>query len=166
MYRRFILLPPTIAFLLLAGCAQAPVTAGDTHDTDIKAIKDTEAAWVQAFNSKDPDKAVSFYSDDATLLVPNEPVVSGKQAVKQALMPLLTDPNFHIQFEAVKAEVAKSGELAYTQGAYTMTLTDPGSKKTATDKGKYLTVFKKQADGSWKAVQDTFSSDAPMPASK
>ena len=166
MHTRSILLLPTMVFLVLAGCAQAPATRGDTHDADIKAIKDTEAAWVQAFNSKDPDKAVSFYSDDATLLVPNEPVVSGKQAVKQALMPLLTDPNFHIQFEAARAEVAQSGELAYTQGAYTMTLTDPGSKKTATDKGKYLTVFKKQTDGSWKAVQDTFNSDMPLPASK
>jgi ketosteroid isomerase-like protein len=39
-------------------------------------------------------------------------------------------------------------------------MTNPKTKKPATDKGKYLTVYEKQADGSWKAVADTFNSDS------
>jgi len=42
-------------------------------------------------------------------------------------------------------------------------LTNPKDKKPITDKGKYLTVFKKQADGNWKAVADMVSSDLPLP---
>jgi ketosteroid isomerase-like protein len=45
-----------------------------------------------------------------------------------------------------------------------MTVTDPATKAATTEKGKYLTVYRKQADGSWKAVEDTFMSDAPPPA--
>ena len=50
--------------------------------------------------------------------------------------------------------------MAYLQGTYTMT--DPMTKKPMTDKGKYLTVFTKQPDGSWKAIADAFNSDPPM----
>jgi ketosteroid isomerase-like protein len=59
-----------------------------------------------------------------------------------------------------RVEVAKSGDLGYTQGTYTMTTTDPKTKKPVTDKGK----CKKQADGTWKAVADMSSSDTPLPA--
>ena len=41
-----------------------------------------------------------------------------------------------------------------------MTTSDPKTKAPVTEKGKYL-VFRKQADGAWKAVEDTFMSDAP-----
>jgi ketosteroid isomerase-like protein len=43
-----------------------------------------------------------------------------------------------------------------------MTVTNPKTKKPMTDKGKYLTVYTKQADGSWKAVADTLNSDSSM----
>jgi ketosteroid isomerase-like protein len=76
---------------------------------------------------------------------------------------MLADPNFKLQFEATKADVAKSGDIAYTQGTYSMTMSDPKTKQPVTDKGKYVTVYKKQADGSWKAVSDILNSDLPLP---
>ena len=51
--------------------------------------------------------------------------------------------------------------MAYTQGAYTLTLTDPVTKKPINDKGSYVTLYKKQPDGSWKAVSDIASSATP-----
>jgi ketosteroid isomerase-like protein len=47
-----------------------------------------------------------------------------------------------------------------------MTMTNPNTKKAAPDKGKYLTVFKKQSDGTWKAMEDMVSSDGPMTPAK
>ena len=59
---------------ILAGCNQAPPPpAPDTHDADVKAIRDLEATSVQAFAAKDVDKLVAFYADDASvLLYPSE----------------------------------------------------------------------------------------------
>ena len=66
-----------------------------------------------------------------------------------------------------KVDVAKSGDLGYSQGTNTWTMTDPKTKKVLTGKGKYVTVFKKQADGNWKAVADIAIEDAPpAPAKK
>ena len=79
---------------------------------------------------------------------------------------MMGDPNFALDFHGTRWDVAKSGELGFAQGSYTMTMTNPKTKKGATDKGKYLTVFKKQADGTWKAVEDMVSSDGPMAPAK
>ena len=75
----------------------------------------------------------------------------------------MDDPNFSLTFATTRADVAKSGDLGYTVGAYTMTMSDPKTKKSITDKGKYVTAYKKQADGTWKAVADMDSSDLPLP---
>ena len=59
-----------------------------------------------------------------------------------------------VDFATDRVIVAKSGELASSRGHYTMTYTDPGTKKPKTESGSYLTVYRKAADGSWQAVED------------
>ena len=163
MRARFALFCSLSTLLLAIGCQQAPLTPPDTHDADVQAIKNTEADWLKAAN--DLDKFVGFYADDASLLPPNGPVATGKEAIKAALKPIFTDKNYALTFGSGtgKMDVAKSGELGYSQGTYTLTVSDPKGTPV-TDKGKYLCVFKKQPDGSWKVIEDMFSSDAPPPA--
>jgi len=68
-----------------------------------------------------------------------------------------------VTWESTRAMASKGGDMVYSQGTYTMTMTNPkNKKKTITDKGKYLTIYSKQADGSWKVVADTYNSDSPM----
>jgi uncharacterized protein (TIGR02246 family) len=145
---------------LLAGCAPSPSAAPDTHDADVKAVKDTEAAWAKDAATKDVDKFIGYYADDAVVLLPNAPAITGRDNIRAALKPMMSDPNFALTFSATKVDVAKSGDLAYTQGTYSMTVTDPKTKAPVTDRGKYITIFKKQGD-SWKTVQDMISSDMP-----
>ena len=54
-------------------------------------------------------------------------------------------------------------ELAYVHGAYQMSLTPPGAAAPVGDKGKYVEIWKKQRDGSWKVILDVWSSDLPAP---
>ncbi len=56
---------------------------------------------------------------------------------------------------------AGSGDMAFVQGTYTASMKGPDGKAVS-DTGKYLEVWKKQADGSWKAVEDIWNSDMPM----
>ncbi len=160
--------PAAIALtLLLVGCNPAPPPpAPDTREADARAIRDFEAAAVQADASRDVEKFTAFYANDASLFMPGAPVINGKAAIEAALKPMLADKNFSLTFASDKVDVAKSSDLAYSQGAYTMTMTAPKTKKVLTEKGKYVTVFKKQADGSWKAVADIFNEDAPAAPAK
>jgi ketosteroid isomerase-like protein len=95
-------------------------------------------------------------------LMPNAPLFTGKQPIKDALKPMMSDPNFSISFLATKVEVSKSGDLAFTQGPYKMTFSDIRGNKFDDD-GKYLTVWRKLPDGTWKAIEDTFMTDLPLP---
>jgi uncharacterized protein (TIGR02246 family) len=147
--------------VILAGCKQAPPPVPKTHDADVKAIRDLETAQLQGFAARDLDKICAFYADDASAFWPGAPVINGIAAIKTAFKPFLADKNFTNTFASDKVDVAKSGDLGYSQGAYTMTMTDPKTKKVLTEKGKYVEVFRKQADGGWKAVADIINEDAP-----
>jgi ketosteroid isomerase-like protein len=148
--------------VIVAGCKQAPPPpAPDTHDSDVKAIHDLEATQVQAFAAKDVNKIGAYYGDNASALFPDAPVVTGAAAIAAVFKPFFADKNFSLTFASNKVDVAKSGDLGYSQGAYTMKSTDSKTKKVLTGTGKYVTVFQKQADGGWKAVADIFNEDAP-----
>lgn len=152
----------TAVFALLLGCAPA-TTAPDTHDADVAALKDNEAQWNKDFAAKDVDRLVAHYADDAVLMSPGSPAASGKDAVRAELKAMVADPALALNFQASRVEVSKSGDMAYTQGSYSMTMTSPVTKKPMTDKGSYVTAYKKQ-DGAWKAVSDIATSEvAPAP---
>jgi uncharacterized protein (TIGR02246 family) len=128
----------------------------------VQAVKDVEAAWVNDAASKDAEKWASYFTDDGSGLYPGAATLNGKAAIRAAMAPYFADPNFALTFQSTRTVASKGGDLVYSQGTYSMTMTDPKTKKPMTDKGKFLTVYAKQADGSWKAVADTFNSDSPM----
>lgn len=154
-----------IALFVLAACTQAPPpTPPDTREADTKAIKDDESAWNKDWASKDVEKILSHYSDDAALEIPDMPILKTKDDMRKALKQVVDDPNWSIEFANDKIEVSKGGDLGYVQGHYTVTATDEKTKKKVMEKGKYVTVYKKQPDSSWKAVQDINNEDeTPKP---
>lgn len=147
---------------LTAGCSNPPAPPLDTRAADLQAVKEVEAAWLKDSNSKDADKWASYFAEDGCALYPGTEILNGKAAIKAAMAPYFADPNFSLNFQPARAMASKGGDMVYSQGTYTMTGTNPKTKKPMTDKGKYLTVYTKQADGSWKAVADTYNSDSPM----
>jgi uncharacterized protein (TIGR02246 family) len=149
--------------VLTVGCANAPAPPPpDTRAADVQAVKNVEAAWIGDVVNKDADKFVSYFAEDGSGLYPGAGILNGKAAIKAAFAPYFADPNFSLTFQSTRAMASKGGDMVYSQGTYTMTMTNPKTKKPMTDKGKYLTVYTKQADGSWKAVADTYNSDSPM----
>jgi ketosteroid isomerase-like protein len=151
--------------LLAAGCGQQ--NSKDTRAADEGALRDLDAQWSKAAAARNVDAAVSYYSDDATLLAPNAPAVRDKQSIRAAWSALL-GPDTSLSWQASKVEVARSSDLAYVMGVYQMTSKD-AQGKPVTDSGKFVEVWKKQADGNWKTVADIFNTDlpaqAPTPAS-
>ena len=116
-------------------------------------------AWVRDIATKDLDKFASYFAEDASGLYPGAATLNGKAAIKATFATYFADPNFSVTFQSTRAVASKGGDMVYLQGTYTMT--NPKTKKPVTDKGKYLTVYMKQADGNWKAVADTANSDSP-----
>jgi len=125
-----------------------------------KALRDLDDQWSAAAASKNVDKTVSYYSDDATVLPANAPIATSKEAIRKVWQDLLTSPGVSISWKATKVEVAKSGDLACLTGTYQLTMND-ASGKPVNDRGKYVEVWEKQPDGKWKCGTDIWNSDLP-----
>jgi uncharacterized protein (TIGR02246 family) len=161
MNRWLVRLAPLILLAFQFGCSQAPPPVPpDTRAADEKAIRDMETAWGKEYTAKDLDKVMAHYADDASILMADMPIHTGKDAIRATFKDFLADPNFALDIQTGKVEVAKSGDVAYSQGTYTFVSTGP-KKKAVTEKGKYVEVYKKQADGSWKVIEDMNNADAP-----
>jgi uncharacterized protein (TIGR02246 family) len=145
---------------LAAGCSQAPAPMPpDNRAADEQAVKDMETAWAKAGQAKDADAFTGFYADDAMVMVSGAPVMSGKENIHTALKAMFADPNYALSFQATKVSASKGGDLVYSYGTYRETVTNPKTKKAETGTGNYMTVYRKQADGSWKAVADMLTTD-------
>jgi ketosteroid isomerase-like protein len=142
-----------ILLLFTVACQQAPP---DTREADAGAIKDTEAQWAKAAAAKNADETVSYYADDASMLAPNMPIVSGKQAIRGVWGQLMANPGFSISWASSKAEASRSGDLGYDLGTYQLTMNDPQGKQIS-DHGKYMVVLEKagrrQVEGGRRHVQ-------------
>jgi ketosteroid isomerase-like protein len=134
------------------------VASAQTADTAADGVRAADAAWLKVYSAKDLSKSVAFFDDQGSMLSPNDPIATGKAAISKLIAG---DFSFgDLTWQVDKAGVSKSGDLGYTSGSYKFSFKDP-SGKPATDKGKYLTVWKKQADSSWKVLFDMFNTDLP-----
>lgn len=147
--------------LFVASCAQTPSAPTVDVAAEEAKIRDLEATQVKNFASKDLDKIMAFYADDATLITAGAPALHGKDAIRKGLAGMVADPNLNLRFKADRVDVGKSGDVAFSQGSYELTTSDAKTRKPLNDRGSYVTTYKKQADGSWKAESDIVVSELP-----
>jgi uncharacterized protein (TIGR02246 family) len=158
-HRSALILALSVCFC--SGCQRETV---DTRAQDERAIREADAATLKAAQAKDVDGAVANYAEDGSWLPPNAPMVNGKAAIRAGWSKLIGSPGFNIDWQIDKLEVARAGDLAYTIYTYQLALEGPNGKPIA-DHGKDMAIWKKQPDGRWKMVADTFNSDLPSVAS-
>lgn len=114
--------------------------------------------WSAAATNRDVEKVASYYAKDTVVYPPNEVVAVGRDKAKEVWAGMLADPSLKISWKATHAEVAKSGEMAFTAGTYQLSMKDKDGK-TISDTGKYLCVWRKNKQGKWLATHDMWNSD-------
>lgn len=156
--------------LALGGCDKAGQSASGDTESAKQAIQADEAKWNKDFNLNDVNRLASHYADDAYFVAPGLAPADGSTAIRQIYANASTDPAFKVTISGKKIDVAASGDMAYSQGTFTEKYTDPKTRKVMTTSGSYLTVYKKQSDGSWKVVEDFAAADPdatkPVPPEK
>ena len=135
--------------LVTVGCASQPSGAPDTRAADEAAIREADIAWSKSAEAKQVDTHVAYYTEDAIVLPPNEPLATGKEPIRKVIGDLYAMPGLSVKWQPTKVEVARSGDIGYSRGTYEMTVND-AKGNPMTDRGKYVEVWKKQADGTWK----------------
>jgi uncharacterized protein (TIGR02246 family) len=153
-------LATALSVSFMTNCSSAPK---DTRAADETAIRAASAGWSAAAQAKDIDKSMSYYTDDAVQLSQNSPAIQGKAALRDGWQKMFQFDGPGLSFAAQTVDVAKSGDLAAEYGNYLLETADKNGKFTD-QKGKYVVVWKKQADNTWKATMEIANSDAPPPA--
>jgi ketosteroid isomerase-like protein len=122
------------------------------------AIKADEKKWNEDFHAKNMDALLAHYAPDAYAVLPGAPSVTG-DSLRKLYADAVKDANFDVSFSSDKIDV--SGDLAYSRGHFTEKYTDPNTKAAGSNSGSYITVYKKQSDGSWKVVEDFAAIEPP-----
>jgi ketosteroid isomerase-like protein len=148
-----------LASVGLSGCSTHRGLHGDPKTYAENAIRQADAAWSVVAEANNFEGFMSYYTIDARVLPPDAPIAIGQEAIRRTIRPFFAG-NSVIRWEASQVEAARSGDMGYAQGTYTITLKEPKGRPPV-EHGKYLEVWRRQSNGSWKCAVDMFSADQP-----
>jgi uncharacterized protein (TIGR02246 family) len=157
---------PTIfsfAPLMLVSCvACAPSTeTRPTRDTaaDEEALRALVARDADAFSASDLDAIMALYSADAVQMPPNQPIITGKRALRDSFQSFLEHNS--AELKATVEDVRTSGDWAYVRASYEQSMTPTGGGETVDEVGKWVLICQREAGGDWKIVSEIWNLDQP-----
>lgn len=153
-----VLLPVILAGALTGG-------GTETREAERTALFRVDEAWAQAAAAKDLERTLSFWTDDASVLPPGQPAVLGKEAIRRYVSEGFALPGFSIRWKTSEFVVSASGDMAYGVGTNEMTVNDPQGRPM-TQRGRAVTVWRKDGKSGWKCVVDIWNPEPQAPAAK
>jgi ketosteroid isomerase-like protein len=149
---------PLIALVALLFSASVALTQSRSKSEDMLLLQ-TDIEFAKASVGKGAAEAFAIYlADDAMQLPAGGNPISGKKAILEGI-----GSGYILNWEPKKAEVAQSGDLGWTWGTYELRTKDTDGKPVV-HYGKYVNVWRKQQDGTWKVIVD-MGNASPAPAS-
>jgi len=122
-----------------------------------RAVDEMRSKFIEAYNKQDAVAVAGFYAADATYIGTAGDVVQGRDKLLVGLKGEL--PAFR-DFTTTTAEFGSSGDLAYERGTYSARLEIP-NRSPETIAGKYLIIYRRQPDGTWKIQTHMSGRDRP-----
>jgi uncharacterized protein (TIGR02246 family) len=115
-------------------------------------------AYLATAKARDAAKVASFYAEDAVMMPPNAPPVTGRKAIQQDHERLFKEsPSFELTATPLASET--SGDLGYIQGEFVVKQRGPTGEATEV-RGKYVEVWKR-IKGEWKILYDINNANHP-----
>jgi uncharacterized protein (TIGR02246 family) len=141
--------------LLVSACARKV-----DDPADVQAVKDAIAEWDLAWNAGDADKVASLYTAEAIAMAPNQPAGVGREAIRASCRKYFSQ--FSEENRSIVEDLHVSGDLAVARGTQETRTTSRAGGRPIQDKSKWLSVFRRQGDGSWKIFWEIYNSNLPV----
>ena len=143
-----------IIFIVLTGCNE--------HKIDTKAEGDTlmqiSREWSKSAAAGNIEKTLGYWAEDAVIMSPGQPLLKGKKAIRDMIESTSKIPGFKISWEPLSVSVSESGDLAYMIEKNQITVND-SLGNPINEFNKVVTIWRKEADGSWKNIVDMWNDD-------
>jgi ketosteroid isomerase-like protein len=148
---------PLLGLLLCGGCSQPRFDAA----AEGQKLLQRDVEWAQAASDgKDIEKIVSYWSDDAQVIEPGQPVYRGKAAIRAYVTDSLKTPGFKIHWVSKDPVFSPDGKMAYMPGVDEMTVPGPsGALMTVHTRG--ISIWRRDPDGEWRCVVDIANESPP-----
>lgn len=144
--------------LFVAGCGRS----AQPSDPGVRpAVDAIFAKYAASLAAGDADAWSTLWTEEGIQLPPDTPPVAGRTAIREKLRAVLAHFRFDMRIRT--EEVRASGDLAFARGMYAATLAPKAGGATIPIDGKFLTIFLRQPDGSWRIYRDIFNSNVPPP---
>jgi len=140
----------------LSGCAGTAVDL----EAEGEELMRLSREWSALAATGNMDTVLTFWAEDAVMMAPGLPPLEGKAAIRDYVEGAANIPGFQISWEPLTVHVAASGDMAYMIERNVTTLND-SLGNPVTMHGKVVTVWKKEADGSWRNVVDMWNETPP-----
>ncbi len=138
-----------------------PAMKTDT-ETDVRQIDDILRRIEAAENAGDATAMIDLLAEDAVIMAPDQPVQEGKAACAAFLTDVIASlfEQFDRRIAYVSAEVRVIGEYAFDRGSFAFSVAPRSGGDTSRETGKYLFLYSRAADGSWKIARAIVNLDA------
>lgn len=152
---------PRIRFVLLTCCIlfAAAVVKAEDWDKVKKQIEAMNTKMIDAMLKNDVTKMTEYYANDVISLPAFEPECRGLAKVMEKAKEHMEQGMKINSAKFTTTDVIGSGDMAVEVGKWNMSFTMPGSTTPMDDEGKYVTVWQKQADNTWKVKVETWNTD-------
>lgn len=152
-----------VCVLVFAG-ARGSVRAGASAAAEA-VLLEADRAFDAATAARGEAGFASFLSDDMTTIRADQPIVRGKGAFLEGWKSVFTTPGLSLRWQPQLARISDDGTMGFTVGTYTTTRSENGEARVV-GSGKYVTIWRKQSDGTWKVIFDSGVPDTPPAAPK
>ena len=143
-----------LIFTVLTSCGNNKV------DTKIEGerLMEISREWSKSAATDSVEKILSYWADDAVVMSPGQPTLNGKNAIREMIKSTSKIPGFKISWEPLSVFISKSGDMAYLIEQNQITVND-SLGKPITEFNKSVTIWRKEADGSWKNIVDMWNAE-------
>lgn len=155
--------------VLVSGCGPGaqesdPAAEAAQQAEDVAAITSAFDEAVAALHAGDAAALAAFFTEDAIRMAPNQPADIGREAI-QSIFETVFD-QFTLKLTAQTEEVEVAGDWAFARLNYTETATPKAGGEPIEDNAKWLMIFRRGPDGSWKVSHEIWNSDNPLPGTE
>jgi uncharacterized protein (TIGR02246 family) len=117
-----------------------------------RAIDKGNAKWIEAWEKGDPEMLAAIFADDGVMLSQGGKVFKGRQQILERQKVAMQSVTRPIKVSVVTVQVWVDGDVAYETGKYKYEYTEKDTPLK--EEGRYVTMWKRQNDGSWKLFMD------------
>ena len=147
---------------LVTACGARPSDEAPDPAQALATLRAADSMVQAAIVERDAERTASFYAEDAVLMPVAEPIVEGRAAILVEWRHVFGIPGFANRARLVDAQPSTAGDLGYTRGTYESPMRGPDGQPLL-ERGKWVSVWKRGADGQWRIVVDIYNTDTPPP---